>query len=172
MLRRVIEQRSYGHALTDAVIETHPDLFITCTTPNDVLDILRVRLPASLQVIWWLQDIYSIGIKSVLNRRIPFVGTLVGNLYRVKEKRFAKRANHIVAITTDFVTFLENLGVGRDKISVIENWAPVDEIQPLPHENTWKQENGLAGKKVVLYSGTLGLKHNPAILSRMAAHFQ
>ena len=30
----------------------------------------------------------------------------------------------------------------------------------------------MAGKKLVLYSGTLGLKHDPALLSRLALHYQ
>lgn len=172
LIRRVIEERGYGAALVKAVLEAKPDLFITCTTPNDVLDMLRKGLPQDLRVIWWLQDIYSVGIKSVLNRRLPGAGTLVGAIYRDKESRFAARANHIVAITPAFIPFLEKLGVPRRKISVIENWAPVDEIVPLPRETTWKQEQGLSGKRLVLYSGTLGLKHNPALLSRAAMHCQ
>jgi glycosyltransferase involved in cell wall biosynthesis len=172
LLRRVIEERGYGVALAKAVAAAKPNLFITCTTPNDVLDILGARLPSDLRVVWWLQDIYSVGIRSVLNRKLPGAGTVVGAIYRRKEKHFAARADHIVSITPDFIPFLERLGVPRQKITVIENWAPVNEIMPQPHENAWKREQGLAGKKIVLYSGTLGLKHNPALLSHTAAHYQ
>ena len=172
LVRRVIEEREYAIALAKAVAAAKPDLFLTCTTPNDVLDILRIKLSSNLRIIWWLQDIYSIGIRSVLNRKWPGAGALVGAIYRGKEKRFAARANHIISITPDFVPFLEDLGVSRQKITVIENWAPVDEITPMPHENSWKREQGLTGKKIVLYSGTLGLKHNPALLSHTAAHYQ
>ena len=171
-VRRVLDERAYGAALARTVDQAQPDLFITCTTPNDVLDVLRARLPRSLKVVWWLQDIYSVGIKSVLNRKLPFFGSLVGWIYRGKEKRFGARADHIVAITPDFIPFLEKLGVPPGKITVIPNWAPVDEITPLERENAWKQEQGLGGKKVVLYSGTLGLKHNPALLSHAAAQYQ
>ena len=172
LVRRVLDERSYGAALADAVTKAAPDLFITCTTPNDVLDVLRVRLPQSLRTLWWLQDIYSLGIRSVLNRKIPLFGSLVGWIYRGKERRFAARADHIVSITPDFLPFLRRLGVGSEKITVIENWAPVNEITPLPHDNGWKREQGLDGKRVILYSGTLGLKHNPALLSRTAMHYQ
>jgi len=105
-----------------------------------------------MPVTWWLQDIYSVGIKSVLNRKLPFAGTLVGAIYRGKEKRFAHRADHIVSITPDFLPFLRRLGVPPEKITVIENWAPVNEITPLPHDNDWKREQGLGGKTVILYS--------------------
>jgi colanic acid biosynthesis glycosyl transferase WcaI len=171
-VRRVLDERSYGAMLAKAVNSAAPDLFITCTTPNDVLDVLRARLPRSLRIVWWLQDIYSVGIKSVLNRKLPLFGSLVGWIYRGKEKRFAARADHIVSITPDFLPFLHRLGVPPQKLTVVENWAPVNEITPLPHDNTWKREQGLSGKTVILYSGTLGLKHNPALLSRTAMHYQ
>ena len=171
-IRRIREERTYGKMLAAEVAKAQPDLFITCTTPNDVLDVLRVELPASLRVVWWLQDIYSMGIKSVLNRKLPPFGSLIGGIYRIKEKRFARRSDHIVSITPGFIPFLQELGVPGRKLTIIENWAPTDEIQPLPRENAWKKEQGLSGKKVVLYSGTLGLKHNPRLLLRAAAHYQ
>jgi colanic acid biosynthesis glycosyl transferase WcaI len=171
LLRRVIQERAYGIALTKAVALADPDLFITCTTPNDVLDILRTKLPRDLRIVWWLQDIYSVGIRSVLNRRFPFAGSTIGAIYRWKEQRFATRADHIISITPGFIPFLRGLGVRDNKITVIENWASVEDIVPLPRENGWKHEQGLSGKKVVLYSGTLGLKHNPAFLAKAAAHF-
>ena len=172
MVRRIIEERDYGMKLAKAVAQAKPDLLITCTTPNDVLDVLRAKLSKDLRVIWWLQDIYSVGIRNVLSRKRPMIGALAGSVYRLKEKRFAGRADHIVSITPDFVPFLKGLGVPLEKISVIENWAPADEIRPLPRENAWKQEQGLSGKRIVLYSGTLGLKHNPALLLDTAAHYQ
>jgi colanic acid biosynthesis glycosyl transferase WcaI len=172
LMRRVFDERRYGAMLANVVIAENPDLLITCTTPNDVLDMLRLRLPKTLQITWWLQDIYSIGIRSVLNRRMPFVGTLVGAVYRGKEKLFARRANHIVSITPDFLPFLKDLGVPPENITVIENWAPADEISPQPRENDWKHEHGLSGKRLILYSGTLGLKHNPMLLAKVAAHYQ
>ena len=50
----------------------------------------------------------------------------------------------------------------------IENWAPVDELPARPRENEWARRHGLDGKPVLLYSGTLGLKHDPGLLHRLA----
>jgi glycosyltransferase involved in cell wall biosynthesis len=172
LLHRVIQERHYGNLLADAILAARPEVVILGTTPNDVLDVLRRRLPRSLRVIWWLQDIYSVGIRSVLNRKLPFAGDIVGAVYRGKEKHFAARADHIVAITSDFIPFLTRLGVPKDKITVIENWGPAAEIRPLATDNAWSRERGFAGKRIVLYSGTLGLKHDPAILADAAQHFR
>jgi colanic acid biosynthesis glycosyl transferase WcaI len=51
---------------------------------------------------------------------------------------------------------------------VIENWAPLDEIRPLPRANEWSAGHKLDGKTVFLYSGTLGMKHRPDLLYRLA----
>jgi glycosyltransferase involved in cell wall biosynthesis len=172
LIHRVIQERRYGALLADAIIKAAPDMVILGTTPNDVLDVLRQRLPRHLRVIWWLQDIYSVGIRAVLNRKLPFAGDVAGTVYRAKERRFAARADHIVAITADFIPFLTGLGVAREKITVIENWGAASEITPLPHDNAWARERGYAGKRLVIYSGTLGLKHDPAILADAAQHFR
>jgi colanic acid biosynthesis glycosyl transferase WcaI len=171
LLHRVKEERKYGDQLADAILQEDPDVVILCTTPNDVLDRMNA-LPSRMRVIWWLQDIYSIGIRSVLNRRLPLMGNLAGAIYHHKEKRFAARADHIVSITPDFIPHLRRLGAPAEKISVIENWAPVNELLPAPLENAWKAENGLSGKRLIVYSGTLGLKHNPAVLAKAAQLFQ
>ena len=51
---------------------------------------------------------------------------------------------------------------------VIENWSPLAELEPRPRDNQWARARGLVGKPVALYSGTLGLKHDPAMLSELA----
>src|SRR5699024_507585 len=48
------------------------------------------------------------------------------------------------------------------------NWAPLDEIVPVPRRNRWAREHHLDRAKTLLYSGTLGLKHNPALLAQLA----
>ena len=51
---------------------------------------------------------------------------------------------------------------------MIPNWAPLDEIYPLDRKNDWAVEQRLDDHKTLLYSGTLGLKHNPALLVSLA----
>jgi hypothetical protein len=51
---------------------------------------------------------------------------------------------------------------------VIENWAPLADISVRPKSNAWAVEQQLAEREVVLYSGTLGLKHDPALLLHLA----
>jgi len=48
----------------DAILAAKPDAVISATHPNDILDILRARLPPQLQVIGWAQDISGVAIKA------------------------------------------------------------------------------------------------------------
>ena len=71
-------------------------------------------------------------------------------------------------ISSRFRKETRRLGVEGSRVTVIENWAPIDEIPVLPKDNAWSREHDLHDKPVIMYTGTLGLKHNPEILARIA----
>ena len=74
-----------------------------------------------------------------------------------------------MCITDDFIDVLRRWGVDTCKAITIENWAGLDEITPAARAGTpWAVNMGLADRPVLLYSGTLGLKHNPQLLWRLA----
>jgi len=55
---------------------------------------------------------------------------------------------------------------------VIHNWAPLEEVPLLPRANGWAEKHGLLNKICILYSGTLGMKHNPGLLLQLAIRFR
>ena len=83
-----------------------------------------------------------------------------------------KSSKAIVSISPDFSPLLEHWQISADKIHVIPNWAPLAELPVYPKHNDWSIKHGLQDKFVFLYSGTLGLKHNPDLLLRLAQSFQ
>ena len=101
-LRRIGQERDYACRVVALARREQADAILVSNTPDDVLEVLRAGLPRGMRVIYWAQDIYSLGIRMVLNRKLPFAGTLAGAFYRAKERRFSHRADHIVAITEDF----------------------------------------------------------------------
>jgi len=84
------------------------------------------------------------------------------------ERRLLREADAVVPISADFLPTLDRWGVARDRVEVVENWAPLEEMPQRPRDNPWRTARGLDGKLVFLYSGTLGLKHNPALLLALA----
>ena len=81
----------------------------------------------------------------------------------IAEKWCSRRAVAVVAISDAFVPVHEKWGTA-DKVTVIPNWAPLDEIVPVERKNDWAVEQGVDDTLTLLYSGTLGLKHDPSLL--------
>jgi len=57
-------------------------------------------------------------------------------------------------------------------LRVIPNWASIEELPVRPKTNAWAKANGLADKFCFLYSGTIGMKHNPELLVRLALAYR
>ena len=122
--------------------------------------------------VFWQQDIYSVAMANLAREKLPVVGGAVGRAFRMIERRMLVRSDAVVVISEDFVPVLAEWRVPRGLVHVIENWAPLDELSVRPRENPWAAENGLTGGTVVLYAGTLGLKHNPELLLEVANRFR
>ncbi len=75
-----------------------------------------------------------------------------------------RKSDAVVAITSDFAPLLLRWRIDPARIHTIENWAPWNELRPCPQDNPWSRLHSLAGKFVFLYSGTIGMKHNPDLL--------
>jgi colanic acid biosynthesis glycosyl transferase WcaI len=84
------------------------------------------------------------------------------------ERWCARRAAAVVVIADSFVDVHQQWGTAA-KTTVIPNWAPVNELTPRERDNAWARSQGLTDKPRLVYSGTLGLKHNPELLTQLAA---
>ena len=169
LIKRVRQEVAYGRRALTAARAFRPDVFVASNIPLDPLGMLQRGLQADgcRFVLWW-QDIYSVAMGKLLPRRLPVAGHAVAARYRRLEQRVCREADAVVGITDDFLEVLDDWNIERAKAVTIENWAPLDEIRPTTADNAWARENGLAGRPVLLYAGTLGLKHNPELLWRAA----
>jgi colanic acid biosynthesis glycosyl transferase WcaI len=167
------QEIEYGRRVLARIASWQPDVLIGCGNPLDPQRMIQNECRRrNICFVFWLQDIYSNAIKTVLQKKIPVAGHAIGLWYEEMEKRLLRRANRVIAITEDFLPLLAAWHVPRENISVIENWAPKDKIQILPRDNAWSRAHGLNGKCVLMYSGTLGLKHNPDLLVATAEAFK
>jgi glycosyltransferase involved in cell wall biosynthesis len=167
--RRFVQERRYGRLLAAQLAEFHPDVVISANTPLDSQAAAqRWAEREGVAFVFWLQDIYSVAIDRVLRRRLRALGGLIAGRFVRLERRLIRNSDAVVAITADFLPLLQTWSVHSDRVSVIENWAPLDEVAPLPKDNPWSREHGLANVPVFLYSGTIGLKHDPSLLRELA----
>lgn len=171
-VRRGLMELRYGQALARRAHAFRPDVVFGGNGP---LDPQKALLGAARRVgagfVFWVQDFYGLAIDRILSRKLGLPGRIVGARYRALERALWRASDHLIAITEDFRPLLEAGGVPRGRVSVIENWAPLDDLAPAPRENAWAEAHGLAGKRVLLYSGTLGLKHDPSLLAALAEAF-
>ena len=166
-------ERDYSKQLKKIVDAFKPDVIISSNAPLDIQRRL-VRLckkSGNIQFIFWVQDIYSIGMAHAFKKKLPIVGAFLSLYYVFLEKKLLRDSDHIVLIAQDFKPIIHDWTHRKD-ITILENWAPLDEIQPSPKKNSWAVSQGIADKFCLLYSGTLGMKHNPRLLLQLAVHYQ
>ena len=169
LIRRFVEERRYGPALARRIVEYAPDVVISANTPLDAQEAARAAARrANARFVYWIQDLYSVAVSNILRRKAGVIGGLAAARFTRLERRILQDSDAVVAITEDFVPILAQWGVGADRIMVNHNWAPLNGVRPMSRNNDWARLHGLLGKRVLLYSGTLGLKHNPAVFLALA----
>jgi glycosyltransferase involved in cell wall biosynthesis len=100
------------------------------------------------------------------------LGDFIGWLYILYEESLLRKSNEVVVITEDFCHIMNKAGISDNKVHVIHNWAPLEEVTPLAKSNPWSREHELDQNFCFIYSGTLGMKHNPDLLLKLAIEFK
>jgi len=154
-----------GALVAERAQSFHPDVVVGCNMPLDAQRRLRQRCKSlGIPFVFWLQDVYSRAIAHYLTERLGIVGSAIGRYYTHLEASLLRSSDMVVAISEKFREPLERWSVDASKVCVIPNWAPLSEIYPVEKDNAWARQHALNDKLVALYTGTLGLKHDPALL--------
>jgi len=158
---RIGREISYGEAVINLIKKSNPQLVICANTPlNPLLDILKYCKRNNIKSIFWMQDIYSEAIKKLLNKKFYILGTLISFYFYFLEKRCEKIADQIIIISNDFKRFLNKESL--KKTHYIENWSAYDKINK-NHKNYFKKKLNPQNKFCLIYSGTIGMKHDSEI---------
>ncbi len=169
LVRRLAMENAYGRRVAAKITAVKPDVVLCANTP---LDALRWIVPASRRrgagFVNWLQDLNSVAAADILPRKVPVFGELAARRYLRLERSLLRRSDHIVAISEDFQSYLEGINVPPEAWSFIHNWAPIDELPMRPRRNPWAERHGLTHGINIVYTGNLGLKHNPQLLLDLA----
>jgi glycosyltransferase involved in cell wall biosynthesis len=173
LIKRFFQENEYGAKLIQAVDAVQPDLVLSANTPLDAqLRLSNYCEKAGIKTIFWMQDILSIGMSTILTKKLPILGSIIGLRYSAIEKRTLKQADHVVVIAEEFRSQLTVWGIENQKITVIPNWGPLEELAVKPKQNSWSKKQALSETFNFLYAGTLGFKHNPARLVELCIAFQ
>ena len=172
LVKRFSQERVYGARVSSVIARRRPDLVISGNSPIAIQAAIQKTCRASgTPFLFWLEDVYSIGVKSVLSK-VPVIGASIAAGYALLERRVARQSNGIIAISEDFRDLAVEWGVDPARIAVIENWGVISPDPLPPKDNDWAAQHGLVGRRVLLYSGALGFKHNPQLFLELAMEFR
>ena len=168
-VRRRFDDVSYGKAVAELVYLSKPDLVISGNTPTEAQSaIVGACRKNGSAFVFWVQDFYSIAVSQLLRKKLGPPGSIVGAYYRFLERRQFKSSDAVVVITNSFSPLAKRWTGSDGNVFVIENWGPLNDIVPYPKDNEWARRHALQNSFNFLYSGTLGLKHNPELLVQLA----
>ncbi len=171
--RRLRQEFTYGGEVAAEVKGFCPDVVISANGPLfSQLKIQSGCRSMGVPFVLWLQDFYSVPMKAEARRRLGLPGAAIGALIEQAERLLVRRCHRIITISEDFEPKLMDWGVNPGTITAIHNWAPINDLPVRPKANAWSAARELDDKPVFLYTGTLGLKHNPAHLRAVAERLQ
>lgn len=162
---RLVVGLRFGAALRAQVRGFNPDVVLVANVPPEALFVAGFG-KLSTRWIWWVQDLLAPGARRVLRTRSRLLAWAVGATFSQLERRLARRASSVVVIAESFKTYLP--ASAHAKTAVLHNWAPLSELPTVPKGNAWAVEFGLAETFNFIYTGTLGMKHNPRLLLHLA----
>lgn len=169
LIQRWFQEREYGRCLKEGICDFRPQIVLSANTPLDAQKaILKETHRQGASFAFWLQDFIGIATLRILGQKLPMMGKLIGEYYLKMEKRLLDRSDAVIGITEDFTPTLKDLGIDPERIHIIPNWAPIDKIPVLPRQNQWAREQGIEAEFVFMYTGTLGMKHDPRLLRALA----
>lgn len=168
-LSRLWREIKRGFELVQHVREVDPDIVMLSNVQIPTM-VIFAAVMAVLRRPWilWHQDVYAVALRKLAGTKLSPRFRIVAKLFWFAERWCARRAAAVVVIADSFIGVHEQWGTA-DKATVIPNWAPVGELTPRERDNAWAAAHGLTEKPRLVYSGTLGLKHNPELLTRLAA---
>lgn len=169
-IKRRAQEIEIGDLIADEIADFAPEVVVSSNAPLDTQRKIQAGTRrAGARFVFWVQDIYSQAINEVLRAKLPLIGGLIGAHYRRLEARMLRASDHAVLIAEDFEGPVRKLAGDRLPLTVIENWAPLDEIASYPRDNAWAVEHLRPASFRLVYSGTIGFKHNPMLLLELAS---
>lgn len=172
-LRRWRDERLHGRLVGEQVRNFQPEVVLAANTPLDAQVLIqRASREVKAAFLFWMQDLIGLAAQKNLSSRFPLLGPLLGEHYQQLEKKLVIASDEVILISDRFFSDVRGWGIASERMHLLPNWAPLEEIPLLPKENPWAKAQGLTDKFVFLYSGVLGLKHDASLFLALADSFR
>lgn len=166
---RFFDEIFYSFLICFQIIKIKPNSIISSNCPLIPQFFIYLLCNAlNVKFIFWLQDIISIAAKEILKKQKNFFQKIVSSVFFKIEFFILRNSNHVITISDDFNRILIEHGVKNDNITCIPNWAPLKDIPQKKKINSFSTKYNLENSFNILYSGTLGFKHNPDVIIELS----
>ena len=164
-LERLNHEMKTSKIFLDAILGFNPEVVIFSNIPL----LTMYRLAHSMQKVgipyihWW-QDVISIAMGNAL-RKFGLFAFPVKRLLIHMESWIVAHARTVIAITPNFERIYRKWGLDLNNFVIYPNWTPSKMFlePPSSQDSQWTSD-----QKLVVYAGTLGLKHRPKLLIALA----
>ena len=172
-VRRMFNEAAFGRRVADELRTFNPDIVVSANTPLETQRVIeRCCLARTIPFVYWLQDLHGPAIRSVLQGKLGMLGSWLSAYFRRMEISMLRKSDAVIAISDEFASFLVAHGVSKHRIHLLRNWAPLEETPRLEKNNWWAKRHGFSTKKVLMYTGTLGYKHDIQMFLDFARSFE
>lgn len=166
--KRLLDEARYGIGFVRKIAAFKPDLILSANTPPLAQAIaFRYARRAQIPSVAWVQDIFSLGAAPMVGRLPKPLARLSLAALRWIEFGTLARASGLIVIAPSFLDSLRAQGVQHAQTLVQENWALPTQAT-VERDKAWSDALGLRHRTILLAAGTLGRKHNPALLAQLA----
>lgn len=167
-LQRFRDDLVYRSVFRRKLADIDCDVIISSNTPTWIQGaVVGYCLGSNTKFVYWCQDFYSIAVESVFTQKIGIVGRGIGAVLKWLDRRHMRSSDYVLHITERFKRVTDTWGLDEAQVGVIPNWGAIADIPLLPTDNQWAEERLTSRhKRHVIYSGTLGLKHDPSLIEQ------
>lgn len=171
--KRFFDEIAYSLILCRSINKISPKTIISSNTPIIPQFFLFLFCKIKkIKFVFWLQDIISIAAGEILKKQKNIFQKLVFSIFFKMEFFVLKNCNHVITISEDFDKILLNNRIAKHKITCIPNWSPLSDIPVHNKSNSFSVKNNIDQSFNILYSGTLGFKHNPEVLLSLSNYLK
>ena len=161
LIHRMADSISFiAAAIGAAARQMRPDVILTLTSPPLLgAGAAMVAGARRIPLVLWMQDAFPDAVYET--GHIDRYG-LAGTTLSAVMKWTLRECSRIVALSEGMTDRIERQGAPPNRLRVVRNWADGRCVQSIAHkENAFRREHGLENAFVVMYSGNLGIAHNP-----------
>jgi colanic acid biosynthesis glycosyl transferase WcaI len=171
--KRLSGELEWGRNCTAVLEKTQPStVIVSCVPLTAVTPIHRWAAANKVRFVYWLQDIQSRAIHDLLGRKLGMPGRTLGAFANIWEQEILENSEIVITISPEHEKELPPLVRRTGRHVLLENWANIEDIPQHPIENDWSVRHGLDQTVNLIYSGTLGMKHDLATFIVLAEHFR